>query len=300
MVAAAGSIHRGLDRIPALQDSLTWLAANHGRSTPSPVHTQDLLGMLVWYVSSWQWMPHCTLTRTSPIPRTSRLLPRNPHRDGRSRSGLATVHQRCGDSSPEHSWCRTSNASAWDGIAVHTRKGSWSNNFCPRRGINGLWSVSRRMCTPMTYWTNRSRAHVRARASFSIWAYRDSQSVIDRDAYATTFRSPFTSSCRRVAPSPYELASADMIKEERICIRARLVDRVRPTVPLSYSTGCVKYDDEFPGWMQFWPRQPGNALPGRAATGSGRIFHLAIQPGRQMMSFDMRQGISTFQLYVCL
>ena len=30
-------------------------------------------------------------------------------------------------------------------------------------------------------------------------------------------------------------------------IRARLVDRVRPTVPLSYSTGCVKYDDEFPG-----------------------------------------------------
>ena len=36
--------------------------------------------------------------------------------------------------------------------------------------------------------------------------------------------------------------------------------------------------------MQFWPRQPGNALPGRAATGSGRIFHLAIQPGRQMMT----------------
>ena len=30
-------------------------------------------------------------------------------------------------------------------------------------------------------------------------------------------------------------------------LRARLVDRVRPTVPLSYSTGCVKYDDEFPG-----------------------------------------------------
>ena len=30
-------------------------------------------------------------------------------------------------------------------------------------------------------------------------------------------------------------------------IRARLVDRVRSTVPLSYSTGCVKYDDEFPG-----------------------------------------------------
>ena len=47
-----------------------------------------------------------------------------------------------------------------------------------------------------------------------------------------------------------------------ITLRARLVDRVRPTVPLSYSTGCVKYDDEFPGWMQFWPRQPGNALPG--------------------------------------
>ena len=68
------------------------------------------------------------------------------------------------------------------------------------------------MCTPITYWANRSHAHVRARASFSIWAYRDSQSVIDRDAYATTFLSPFTSSCRRVAPSPYELASADMIK----------------------------------------------------------------------------------------
>ena len=30
-------------------------------------------------------------------------------------------------------------------------------------------------------------------------------------------------------------------------LRARLVDRVRLTVPLSYSTGCVKYDDEFPG-----------------------------------------------------
>ena len=64
----------------------------------------------------------------------------------------------------------------------------------------------------MTYWAKRSHAHVRARASFSIWAYRDSQSVIDRDAYVTTFRSPLTSSWRRVAPSPYELASADMIK----------------------------------------------------------------------------------------
>ena len=68
------------------------------------------------------------------------------------------------------------------------------------------------MCTPMTYWANRSHAHVRARVSFLICAYRDPQSVIDRDAYATTFRSPFTSSCRIVAPSPYELASADMIK----------------------------------------------------------------------------------------
>ena len=29
--------------------------------------------------------------------------------------------------------------------------------------------------------------------------------------------------------------------------RARLVDRVRPTVPLSYSTGYAKYDDAFPG-----------------------------------------------------
>ena len=65
---------------------------------------------------------------------------------------------------------------------------------------------------PMTYLANRSHAHVRARASFSIWAYQDSQSVIDRDAYATTFRSAFTSSYRRVAPSPYELASADIIK----------------------------------------------------------------------------------------
>ena len=54
---------------------------NHDRSMPSPAHIQDLLCTLVWFVSSWHWMPHCTVARTSTIPRTSRRLPQSPHRD---------------------------------------------------------------------------------------------------------------------------------------------------------------------------------------------------------------------------
>ena len=43
-------------------------------------------------------------------------------------------------------------------------------------------------------------------------------------------------------------------KVVRLICRPRLVDRVRPIVPLSYSTGCAKYDGA--------ASQPGNALPG--------------------------------------
>ena len=204
------SVHRGLGRIRASLGSLSWLAANHARSMPSPEHIGDLLCTLVWFVSSWQWMPHCTAARTSSIPRTFRRHPQSPHRDGHSRSGLATVHQLCVDSSPEHMLCRTSISFALDGSAALAR--AVDPTYSVREVGSMACDRSLGVCTPMTYWANRSHAHVRARASFSTWAYRDSQSIIDRDAYATTFRLPLPSSCWRVVPSPQELASAGMIK----------------------------------------------------------------------------------------
>ena len=66
-------------------------------------------------------MAHCTVARTSPIPRKFRRLPQSPHRDGNSRSGLATVHQLRVDSSPEHMLCRTSISSALDGSTALAR-----------------------------------------------------------------------------------------------------------------------------------------------------------------------------------
>ena len=59
-------------------------------------------------------------------------------------------------------------------------------------------------------------------ASFSIWAYLCSVSVIVLDAYATGFQLEL-SSCSRTAPSPYDEASADTFVEAWWLYRANIV-----------------------------------------------------------------------------
>ena len=65
------------------------------------------------------------------------------------------------------------------------------------------------MCFPMMKLENFSQAHVVARASFSICAYRRSVSFMVLEAYAMGFQVPST--CwSKTAPSPYDDASAEI------------------------------------------------------------------------------------------
>ena len=65
------------------------------------------------------------------------------------------------------------------------------------------------MCFPTMKSVNFSQAHVVARASFSIWAYRRYMSDIDREAYATGFQVE-SNFWRITAPRPNVDASAEI------------------------------------------------------------------------------------------
>ena len=52
---------------------------------------------------------------------------------------------------------------------------------------------------------------MKARASFSIWAYLLSVTVIQREIYATGWSSPELCRCSKTAPRPKDDASADAI-----------------------------------------------------------------------------------------
>jgi hypothetical protein len=54
----------------------------------------------------------------------------------------------------------------------------------------------------------RSHAHVTAKASLSIWAYFTSVTVIDLEMNDAGFHVFGSSSCNRIAPRPYDDASA--------------------------------------------------------------------------------------------
>ena len=90
-----------------------------------------------------------------------------------------------------------------------THAGRLCSCFVLKRGTRGLWSVSAVTDLPRTNVLNFSNAQVMASASFSIWAYLFSVSVIEREANATGRYSD--SSLWRTAPSPYDDASAEMV-----------------------------------------------------------------------------------------
>lgn len=92
---------------------------------------------------------------------------------------------------------------------LRIRGGKRSSSLASNNGISGLWSVSIMMCFPRMKSENFSQAHVVARASFSICAYRSLVSVIEWEAKATGFHvdSDLWSS---TTPRPYADASADI------------------------------------------------------------------------------------------
>ena len=66
-------------------------------------------------------------------------------------------------------------------LNVYTCRGSSSKFLELNNGTRGLWSVCMWNCVSSKYGARRSQAHVKASASFSIWAYHLSVGDMDLD-----------------------------------------------------------------------------------------------------------------------
>ena len=93
-------------------------------------------------------------------------------------------------------------------LNLSTLAGSLDRSVEDRRGTRGRWSVSSVSDVPSMYSENFSHAHVAAKASFSMTAYRFSVSLGEREAYETGHLFPCASSWSSTAPRPSWLASA--------------------------------------------------------------------------------------------